>query len=57
MCNMAAADFLRPKAQTSVRFATQPFRASRQEGVARHSSHHKSVVSATIDAAPPTQFS
>ena len=56
-CYMTLADFLRPKAQTSVRFATQPFQASWQEDVARHSSHHNPVVSATIDAAPPTQFS
>ena len=57
MRNMAPADFLRPKAQTAVRFATQPFQASWREGVACHSSHHNPVVSATIDPAPPTQFS
>ena len=55
--NMASVDFLQPKAQTSVRFATQPFQASWQEGVARHSSHHNPVVAAAIDAAPQTQFS
>ena len=54
---MTPVDFLRPKAQTSVRFATQPFQASWQEGVVRHSSHHFPVVSATIGASPPTQFS
>ena len=44
------------KAQTSVRFATQPFQGSWQEGVACHGFHRNPVVSATIDAAPSTQF-